>query len=387
MKSYLYVVIICLLTTSCKEKDKSEPIQTQEGYTISGSAPGLYNGLRAYLKSTNEEGYLKDQDTAIIINEAFSFEGKVEDSEAWFLEVNSLDGSFPFVIDNTNLTIKVDKNDIEQSKIQGDTLNNSIFIFNTELKQLNDSLNNISQRYREMIINKENLTGMSDQIADLKETILRFPHEFIKNNTDNPYGLVLLNTMIRRNTSDKGMIVESFDALNDDIKDSNLGKRVAKSMPEIRKEYDIIASTHIGKIAPNFSGPNPNGQTITLNDMKGKATLIHFWSSWFKASRRENKRLVRLYEKYHDKGMEMIGVSLDGSTSQTNPRSDWKKAIKEDQLIWNQISNLNYFNDTISRAYSVKSLPASFLLDANGVIVAKNLTGLSLEAKLDELLE
>ena len=98
-------------------------------------------------------------------------------------------------------------------------------------------------------------------------------------------------------------------------------------------------------------------------------------------------RLVKLYEKYHDKGLEMIGISLDGNATQKNPKSDWKKAIKEDQLIWDQISNLNYFNDTISKTYSVRSLPASFILNSEGVIVAKNLTGNSLDAKLKELLE
>ena len=388
MNSKLCYIFICLLILSCKEETKTEPIQvTPDGYFISGKAPGLFNGLRVYLKSTNEKGFLKDRDTAIIMNETFVFDGKAEGIQAWFLEVNSLDGSFPFVIDNTNLAIEVNKDDILQSKIEGDAINNSISDFTAQLKKLNDSLKATSERYREMIINKESVAGMSDQISDLKDVILRFPHDFIKKNTDSPYCLVLLNKMIRRNASDKGMIVESFDAINKDLKSSNLGKRVAKSIPEIRKQYQIIASTYIGERAPNFSAPNPNGKVIALHDIKGKATLIHFWSSWYKASRRENTRLFKLYEKHHDNGLEMIGVSLDGNVNQTNPKSDWKKAIKEDKLIWNQISNLNYFNDTISKAYSVRSLPASFLLDSEGVIVGKNLTGNSLEAKLKELLE
>ena len=155
---------------------------------------------------------------------------------------------------------------------------------------------------------------------------------------------------------------------------------------KVFRKYEIIAATHLGKVAPNFSAPNPNGKIIDLNSVKGKATLIHFWSSWFKASRRENARLVQIYDTYHDKGLEMIGVSLDGNTNQKHPKSDWKNAIKEDQLIWSQISNLNYFNDTISKTYNIRSLPATFLLDSEGVIVGKNLKGNSLEKKLQELL-
>lgn len=389
MKIPLYCILVFLLIFSCKEETKTAPpIQVKlDSYAITGSALGLVNGLRVYLKSTNEKGFLKDQDTAIIMNETFNFKGEVDSTEAWFLEINSLDGSFPFVIDNNNLSITVNKDDILQSKIEGNAINNSISDFNTQLKKLSDSLKNTSERYREMIINKENVSGMSDQVRELKTIILRFPHDFIKNNSDNPYGLVLLNTMIRRNTSDKGMIVSSFDIIDEDLKNSNLAKRVSKSIPEIRKQYAIIAATQIGELAPNFSAPNPKGKTIELNDVKGKATLIHFWSSWYKASRRDNARLVKLYEKYHDKGLEIIGVSLDGNTTQKHPKSDWKKAIKEDQLIWDQISNLNYFNDTIAKTYSVRSLPASFILNSEGIIIAKNLTGNSLDAKLNELLE
>lgn len=387
MKTSLYCIIICLFILSCKEEKKTKTVQVkQDSYTISASAPGLVNGLRAYLKSTDEKGFLKDQDTAIIMNEVFTFEGKVDVPQAWFLEINSLDGSFPFVIDNFNLDIKVNKENIKLSKIKGSSMNTAVHDFNVQLKKLEDSLDITSERYRKIIINKESVAGMSDKVAHLKELILKFPHDFIQSHTDNPFSLVLLNNMIRRNASDKGLIVDSFDALNNDLKRSNLGKRVAKSIPEIRKQYDIIAATHIGKIAPNFSGPNPNGKTIDLNSIKGKATLIHFWSSWYKASRRENARLVQLYDKYHDQGLEMIGVSLDGNTNQTHPKSDWKQAIKQDQLIWSQISNLNYFNDTISKTYNVRSLPASFLLDSQGVIVGKNLNGNSLEDKLKELL-
>lgn len=389
MKIYIYYLLICLFVFSCREHNTSEPIPEvkSDGYIITGSAPGLYNGLRAYLKSTNEKGLLKAQDTAIIMNETFVFDGKVDQTQAWFLEINSLDGTFPFIIDNAQLSITVDKENIKHSKIEGNTINNTIADFNSELKKLNDSLTNLSERYRRMIINKESVAGMSNQISDLKDVILHLPHEFIKNNTNNPYGLVLLNTMIRRNASDKGLIVESFDALNENLKNSNLSKRVAKSIPKIREQYAVIAATHIGKKAPDFSAPSPNGKVIALSDIQGKATLIHFWSSWFKASRRENVRLVKLYEKYNDKGLEILGVSLDGNPNQTNPKSDWKKAIKDDQLVWKQISNLSYFNDTICKTYSVRSLPSTFLLDSKGVIVAKNLTGNSLDAKIEELLK
>ncbi|MEY8849271.1 redoxin domain-containing protein [Psychroserpens sp. XS_ASV72] len=385
MKTQIYLIILCIVCLSCKEEQKPEKVKP-DGYVITGKAEGLVNGLRAYLKSTDEKGFLKNRDTAIIMNEQFVFEGKTDSIQAWYLDINSLDHSFPLVISNESIDLEINNEDIRNSLIKGTAFNNAIAEYNANSIRLNDSLENISELYRQRLINKEPVTGMTDKISDLKSTISDLPHDFIDKHTNNPYGLVLLNYMIRRNIGDKGKIVASFDALPEELINTNLGKRVSKSIPKIRREYEIIAATHIGKVAPEFSAPSPSGKRISLSDIKGKATLVHFWSSWYDASRRENARLVEIYNKYHDKGLEMIGVSLDGNKGQKNPKSDWKNAIKEDQLIWAQVSNLNYFYDTISKTYSIKSLPASFLLDDKGVIVAKNLTGTSLDQKLEALL-
>ncbi len=388
MTARIYILLfVCFAFCSCKKNETppTAPVK-KDGYTVSGNAEGLVNGLRAYLLATDEKGYLKSKDTAIIMNERFYFDGKVDSTEAWALEVNSLDGSFPFVIDNASIRIDIDKDDLTNSSINGTPFNDTIEAYNNRLNQLSDSLETTSNTYRKRLVEKKNVDGMSEHIQALKDEIADLPFQFMKTNTDNPYGLVLFNNMLRRNTGDRGKLVEAYDQFPNRFKNSNLGKRISKSMPKIRHEYAIISLTHIGEIAPAFSAKSPQGKRISLDDVKGKATLIHFWSSWYKASRRENERLTKVYEKYHDNGLEIIGVSLDGSERQKNPRQDWKDAIKNDNLIWPQVSNLNYFKDTIAKTYNVKTLPASFLLDGEGKIIAKNLTGNSLENKLKELL-
>ncbi|MBT8296773.1 MAG: TlpA family protein disulfide reductase, partial [Maribacter sp.] len=129
-----------------------------------------------------------------------------------------------------------------------------------------------------------------------------------------------------------------------------------------------------------FSAPTPTGEILALNDIKGKATLIDFWAAWCRPCRAENPNVLKVYNKYHDKGLNIIGVSLDKTAEA------WKKAIKDDGLIWHQVSNTAYFNDAIAKMYNVDAIPAAFLLDENGVIVAKNLRGPALEAKVAELL-
>jgi thiol-disulfide isomerase/thioredoxin len=112
----------------------------------------------------------------------------------------------------------------------------------------------------------------------------------------------------------------------------------------------------------------------------GKVTIVDFWAAWCKPCRAENPNVVQVYNKYHDKGLNILGVSLDRRAE------DWTKAIEEDGLVWNHVSNIKYF-DEIAELYNVRAIPATFILDENGVIIAKDLRGPALENKISELLQ
>jgi len=144
--------------------------------------------------------------------------------------------------------------------------------------------------------------------------------------------------------------------------------------------------TKIGNIGhdAHFGGAvGGYGLTLILAPWLFKVTMIDFWASWCKPCRRENPHIVNVYNKFHDKGLEIIGVSLD----RTGQKDRWIKAIADDKLAWQQVSNLQFWQDPIARTYSVRSIPASFILDENGKIIAKNLRGPALEAKMKELLD
>lgn len=113
----------------------------------------------------------------------------------------------------------------------------------------------------------------------------------------------------------------------------------------------------------------------------GKITIIDFWASWCGPCRQENPNVVAVYNQYHSKGLNIIGVSLD-----TNP-TRWKEAIAKDKLTWTQISNLQGWEDPIAKAYGVEGIPATFLLDENGIIIGKDLRGDQLKAKIASLLK
>ena len=117
-----------------------------------------------------------------------------------------------------------------------------------------------------------------------------------------------------------------------------------------------------------------------------KPVMVDFWAAWCGPCRRENPNVVRIYEKFHQKGLEIIGVSLDGQGRQQDPKKAWVEAIEKDGLKWHHVSNLKYFNDPVAKQYNIQSIPATYILDAEGKIVAKNLRGVALERKIEELI-
>ena len=136
----------------------------------------------------------------------------------------------------------------------------------------------------------------------------------------------------------------------------------------------------VGAEAPDFTLPDTNGVMVSLKDLRGKVVVIDFWASWCRPCRMENPNMVKLYQKYHEKGLEILGVSLDGD------RESWMKAIHQDGLYWTQVSDLKRWNCAAAKQYGVTGIPFTLLLDKDGKIVAKGLRGDDLLKKVEGLL-
>ncbi|GAB4239528.1 MAG: TlpA disulfide reductase family protein [Ekhidna sp.] len=142
---------------------------------------------------------------------------------------------------------------------------------------------------------------------------------------------------------------------------------------------DTKKSLAIGSEAPELSLQNPDGEVVTLSSLRGNYVLIDFWAAWCRPCRAENPNVVRVYQKYSDQNFEILGVSLDRS------RDAWLKAIEADGLPWIHVSDLKFWNSEAAKIYQIHSIPATYLVDPDGKIIAKNLRGSSLEAKLKEI--
>ncbi len=167
-----------------------------------------------------------------------------------------------------------------------------------------------------------------------------------------------------------------YDQLSSRLKSTYFGKQLGKKLHQYR-------GLLVGDIAPEFSGKTPSGKEFSLKDAlakKGKYTLVEFWASWCPYCRNEMPNVVKVYKKYHQKGFNILSVSLD------TDKSAWVNGINQFGMDWPQVSHLKKWDDPIVKLYEVSSIPSNFLLNEQGEIVAKNLTGAKLAQKLEALL-
>lgn len=198
--------------------------------------------------------------------------------------------------------------------------------------------------------------------------------EYVRGN-QNLASLFVLNSKLKY-TSTFQDVNQLMNALKSEYENSNLYQKTIQFKDQLER-------TDYGKVAPDFSLPNPDGEMVSVSDFKGKYLLIDFWASWCAPCRKENPNLVKTYNQFKDKNFEILGVSYDYPGS----REKWLKAVKDDQLTWTQVSDLKGWQTATTELYGVSGIPTQYLLDPNGKIIAKSLELVNggLEKKLEEL--
>jgi thiol-disulfide isomerase/thioredoxin len=382
MKKALLFLTVVTLVFSCKKAEPSLPPNT---YEINVSAKGVYNGIRAYIKNVDDPRREIIIDTAIVMNETFSFNGKVGNPSLIVISINGIKENLPFVFESGRINLEIYKDSISTSKIKGSKNNEDYNVFKIEYKKRLEAINDIRVQINtaKRANNKTLFSELSEKSDAMNKELVLYAHDFIEEYPDSVFSLLLLEKMIGGTNQDASKFESSLAYLQKVINKNDANKRIGKKIEGFINILQSQQNLNIGKVAPNFSAPTPEGKTLSLNDIKGKATIIDFWASWCKPCRRENPNVVRVYEKYHDKGLEIISVSLD----KAGQKDRWLKAIEDDNMNWHHISNLQFWNEPVARQYNINSIPATFILDENGVIVAKKLRGDALEQKIAELLD
>ncbi|MES1249154.1 MAG: TlpA disulfide reductase family protein [Chitinophaga rupis] len=177
----------------------------------------------------------------------------------------------------------------------------------------------------------------------------------------------------------------SIDAAKAQPLYDRLGASV-KALPAgiaFENRIDIARKLEVGQPAFDFTLNDTLGQQVSLSSFRGKYVLIDFWASWCGPCRAENPNVVKAFNRFKDRGFTILGVSLD----RPGQKDKWQKAIHDDGLAWTQVSDLKFWDNAAARLYDVKAIPANFLVDRDGKIVARNVRGETLESTLDKLIK
>ena len=220
---------------------------------------------------------------------------------------------------------------------------------------------------------EKGLAKISELFESLKKSDINISYLYFKNN---PKSLLSVYAFERFSffQDDYSLLDKDFDSLPDWIKTSVTGKYVSNKIEGAK-------AVAIGKNAPGFSQNSIDGKLVNLSDFKGKYILLDFWASWCVPCRKEHPELLKIYNKYQSKNFEIISVSID------EDKNAWMNATLMDKINWTNLLDIKGLENEVAVKYGVQAVPANFLINPTGVIIAKNLKSETLEKTLADLLK
>lgn len=370
-KSFLNLFIFSFVTlfVQCAGNDS--------GFTIVGEIEGCEDKwvYRVVADTNNQPQRL---DSVQVKNGVFEFKGAVEQIDINFILIEGVNGNYPVIIEPGTIKATLYKDSLGVSKVVGTPSNTDLSTYRVETVEFMQAVNSISAEMQKAALGSDSLlvADLREQYTDIQKQVRDYEMGILKEKTSSYLSALLLERFVNSkivNAQEAKTYIAAFEPA---IQNSKAAQNISTKIANIKQPAGME-----GNLAPDFSGPTPSGENLSLKSKMGKVTIVEFWASWCRPCRVENPNLVRTYNKYHDKGLEIVAVSLD------KDKASWEKAIADDGLTWNHVSNLKYWQDPIAKLYGVRAIPASFVLDAEGRIVAKGLRGDALDQKIGELLQ
>jgi peroxiredoxin len=364
MKQVFAILSIAVILFSCGGRDKNQ-------FTINGNVKGVDTGMVFILK--NDAGTWIAQDSVKIQGGKFSFKGSVPAPEMYRLVLAGLEEPLFFFLENSAIEINVLPDSMTGSVVTGSATNDTYMKYRSQDDILNKKMDEMYTEYKQAEEKNDTVTlgrlnAASDSLDKEKKKLIV---EFAKtNNTSIVAPYLIWKNRWQFELPEMEQIAVKFDTV----------LKPSKYYQSLNEYIGILQNVQVGKSAPDFTMNDSLGKPVTLSSLKGKYLLVDFWASWCGPCRHENPNVVVAYQGYHDKGFDVLGVSLD------NSRDKWIEATKKDNLTWTHVSDLLRWQNAAAKLYGISSIPSNVLLDKDQVIIAKNLRGEDLRNKLAELL-
>ncbi|MEI3798882.1 MULTISPECIES: TlpA disulfide reductase family protein [unclassified Chitinophaga] len=379
--------ILFSLTASGQQKKNAK-------YTLTGNIEGLVSKA-GYAKGKNfTAGYVYlsgivrngayTTDSAKLTDGRFIFTGNVDEPSMAYIFCKPGERNSPVVLmmflENSNISVtgkySPDENSVKDPQIKGSAVQD-------EYAGLFENANNISgrteiRRQYEVAMKKNDtakLAALRKEGTAAMEKYTDYMREYTSTHPASFVNLYLLSDYIPREESGLTELENELKKFDKQLQSSFLAKNIISAIADQRKRLQIGP----GIQAIDFSQPGVDGKIVKLSDYAGKYVLLDFWASWCGPCRAENPNVLKAYNTFNKKGLEILSVSLDEN------RAAWLKAVKADKLPWLQVSDLKGWKNEAGSKYMIQSIPENFLIDPNGKIVAKGLRGEQLHKELEKI--
>jgi len=317
-------------------------------------------------------------DTVVAKDGAFIFKGHVEEPCYAMLFTHDYRLKVDLFLDTGNITIKGNMNAIDETDVRGSRIVNEYAAYNSSILdsrrpvqkiyeawmnayQAGDSIK--SEQYKQRFMAARDSQSVAQAGAQLK---------FIQQHPGSYVSAWELMHRIDGHSLQQGIAL--YDKLSPAIQQSKQGKEIAERIA-------LLSKVETGNVAPGFKQAGIDNKNVALADYKGRYVLLEFWASWCGPCRAEIPNLINEYHQFKSKGFDILSVSLD------DDKAKWKAAIEQHKMPWAQVSDLKGWKNEVARLYGINAVPANFLIDPNGRIIAQNLRGDLLGSTLRELLK
>ena len=325
------------------------------------------------------------RDSATLKNGEFTFKGTVSEPTVAMLSVRyekqpgeerAKQQGMSFFLEPAKIEINA-KDSIKNNKVKGSAGQADLEKLQKAQEESSTELNKLYDEYgvAKKASNKEEMSRLEEKINEADEQMReKVFGSFLHQNPSSPLALYALQQYAGWDI-DPSKVEPLYNLLPSSQKE----RASAKALKDL---LDIAKKTAVGSVAMDFSQNDTLGHPVALSSFRGKYVLVDFWASWCGPCRAENPNVVKTFNKFKDKNFTVLGVSLD----RPNGKEKWMKAIHDDGLAWNHVSDLKFWDNEAAKQYGIRAIPQNVLIDPQGKIIAKNLNGEKLDKKLSELL-